>query len=289
MHLPGLQGGHIGERNFGSASVVPPTPGVANLTVCSWSALVAPNLCSQPQPIAASKPPLAAVACAATRPPPRCWPSTPTSPRRPSEPNLSTLVFIHKYGVVRRRTTADSWPPVPPLRTVRGAFRNGDDDIRVALPVTSELLRGSGHALHKAAAAAAGVSPGQPRTFPGPHGEVTLSWNLSSTHGTNLGSLRVLAGAVDATLGDTLVVAPRPRDGSVGVTRIGPDDDGLARPRPPSAQPNRRAGGIAAVPSGRRRQGRRSPYAASRCLTVPKASTHGSSSAAASGVVECRP
>lgn len=145
--------------------------------------------------------------------------------------NLSTLVFVTKDGVVRRRTAADGWPPVPPLRTVRGAFRNGDDEIRVALPVTAELLRGSGQALHKSVATAAGVSPGQHRTFTGPHGEVTLSWSLSSTHGTNLGSLRVLASAVSATLGDTLVVALRPREGAVNVTRVGPEDDGLPRLR----------------------------------------------------------
>ena len=120
---------------------------------------------------------------------------------------------------------------MPPLRTVRGAFRNSDDEIRVALPVTSELLRGSGQALHKSVATAAGVSPGQHRTFTGPHGEVTLSWSLSSTHGTNLGSLRVLASAVSATLGDTLVVALRPREGTVSVTRLGPEEDGLPRLR----------------------------------------------------------
>lgn len=145
--------------------------------------------------------------------------------------NLSTLMFVTKDGVVRRRTAADGWPPVPPLRTVRGAFRNGDDEIRVALPVTSELLRGSGQALHKSVATAAGVSPGQHRTFTGPHGEVTLSWSLSSTHGANLGSLRVLASAVSATLGDTLVVALRPREGSVSATRLGPEQDGLPRLR----------------------------------------------------------
>ena len=60
---------------------------------------------------------------------------------------VSTLEFITKRGVVRRRTKADRWPPVPPLNTIRGAFRNGANEIRVAIPVTSELLRGSGQTL----------------------------------------------------------------------------------------------------------------------------------------------
>ena len=74
--------------------------------------------------------------------------------------NLSTLRFITKGGVVWRRTKADGWPPVPPLRAVRGAFHNGMNVIRVAIPVTSELLRGSGQALHPAVAAAAATHAG---------------------------------------------------------------------------------------------------------------------------------
>ena len=145
--------------------------------------------------------------------------------------NLSTLGFVHKEGCVRRRTAADGWPPEPPLRTVRGAFHNGDTEIRLAMPVTSELLRGSGQAVHRSVAAAAGVTPGQQRTFTSPRGNVVLTWSLTSTHGANLGSLRVLAGAVDATVGDTLVLALDPDVGSLEVTRLGSGETGLARLR----------------------------------------------------------
>jgi hypothetical protein len=144
--------------------------------------------------------------------------------------NLSTLGFVTKDGVVRRRTTADGWPPVPPLRAVRGAFHNGDE-VRVAVPVTSELLRGSGQALHGAVATAAGVTPGQQRTFTGRQGELTVSWSVTSTHGATLGSLRAAAAAVDASAADTLVVALRKYDQVADVTRLGPEDVGLPRLR----------------------------------------------------------
>jgi hypothetical protein len=142
---------------------------------------------------------------------------------------LGTLEFITKGGVVRRRTTADGWPPVPPLRTVRGAFRNGANEIRVAIPVTSDLLRGSGQTIHPAVAVAAGVTPGEQRTFTSTHDKVTLYWKLSSTTGANVDSLRSLAGAVQATNGDTLVLALRAHDASLEVTRLGSDDLGMPR------------------------------------------------------------
>jgi hypothetical protein len=143
--------------------------------------------------------------------------------------NLGTLEFVIKEGVIRRRTTADDWPPVPPLKAIRGSFYNGSNEIRVAMLVTSDLLRGSGQALHPAAATAAGVTPGQHREFTSPYGEVTLSWRLSSTHGANIGPLLPLAAAVGATCGDTLVLALRPHDRSLEVTRLGPDDAGMPR------------------------------------------------------------
>ena len=144
---------------------------------------------------------------------------------------LSTLEFITEAGMVRARTAADKWPPVPPLNTVRGAFRNGHNEIRLALPVTTEVLRGSGQAIHPALAAAVGVTPGQRRTFASPHGEVTVFWKLSSTSGANVGSLRAQAVAVQATTRDTLVLAFRLDDAFLEVTRLGPDEGGMRRLR----------------------------------------------------------
>ncbi len=144
---------------------------------------------------------------------------------------LGTLAFVTKGGVVRRRTKADSWPPVPPLNTVRGVFRNGRNEIRLAVLVASELLRGSGQSVHLAVAAAAGVKPGERRTFTGPHGQVALAWKLASTTGASLGSLRALAVAVNATAGDTLVLALRVDDATLDVARLGSEDSGTARLR----------------------------------------------------------
>lgn len=71
---------------------------------------------------------------------------------------LGTLVFVLEKGVARRRTKADGWPTLPRLNTVRGVFRNGPNEIRVAQLVTSEVLRGSGQTVHPVVADAAGVS-----------------------------------------------------------------------------------------------------------------------------------
>lgn len=142
---------------------------------------------------------------------------------------LSTLEFVVEKGVVRRRTKADGWPALPPLNTVRGVFRNGANEIRVALPVTAELLRGSGQTVHPSVADAAGVRPGRQRTFTSPHGLVTLSWKLASTSGVGTGSLRAHAVAVKAAPGDTLVLVFRVADGSLEVVRVGAGEAGKAR------------------------------------------------------------
>lgn len=141
----------------------------------------------------------------------------------------STLEFISKDGMVRRRTAADEWPTVPPLNTVRGAFFNGRHEIRLALPVTTEVLRGSGQAIHPAVADAVGVGPGERRVFASSHGEVTVFWKLSSTSGANVGSLRAQAVALEATTRDTLVLAFRLGDASLEVTHLGPEEPALQR------------------------------------------------------------
>ena len=49
---------------------------------------------------------------------------------------LSAPGFVVEKGMARRRTEADGWPTVPPLNTARGAFHNGPNEIRIAVPVT---------------------------------------------------------------------------------------------------------------------------------------------------------
>ena len=141
---------------------------------------------------------------------------------------LSTLAFICEGGMVRRRTDTDEWPPVPALNTARGVFRNGDNEIRLAIPVTIDMLRGSGLQLRPAVAAALGVSSGPQRVFNSPHGRVAVSWRLSWTNGPSLGSFRSSATANGATVGETLVVAFGLEESTLDVERIGAEVAGVA-------------------------------------------------------------
>lgn len=118
---------------------------------------------------------------------------------------LLTLAFVVEKGIARRRTDDDDWPPVAPLRTARGCYRNGPNEIRIILPVDHDLLRGSGRHIPHPVADAAGVSPGQRRTFTGPGGQLTIVWRLSPTAGASVGSLRTQADTVAAAEGDELV------------------------------------------------------------------------------------
>ncbi|TDH47875.1 hypothetical protein E2F47_26160 [Mycobacterium eburneum] len=137
---------------------------------------------------------------------------------------LQTLEFVQGNGVVRRRTKADPWPALPPLDTIRGVFRNGPYEIRVAHLVTTEVLRGSGQVLHEAVANAVGIRPGGQRTFTSAHGPVTVYWKLASTSGAAIGSLRAYAQAAGAIAGDTLVLVFNLDDATLEAVRIGADD-----------------------------------------------------------------
>lgn len=133
---------------------------------------------------------------------------------------MHTLAFVIKDGSIRRRKPGDRWPKVPDVNTVRGTFRNGDNEIRLSFPVDHDLLRGSGVALPAAAAAALGVKPSRERTYAGPHFAVRVKWPLASTPGARVGSLRRPAEAVSAKLGDILVLAFTPKARTVHVEVI---------------------------------------------------------------------
>jgi hypothetical protein len=143
--------------------------------------------------------------------------------------NLTSLAFITEAGTVRRRGDADGWPRVAPLHTVRGAFRNGHNEIRLATTVNGDVLRGSGQPIHPAVATALGVSPGQRRLFTSPHGPLEVAWRLSSTHGPSIGSVQAPAKSVDAAPTDTLILAFKLDEASLHVARIGSEVSGIAR------------------------------------------------------------
>lgn len=133
---------------------------------------------------------------------------------------LCTLAYVNNKGLVRRRTKRDPWPTPDPLNTVRGAFRNGPNQIRISIIVDAELLRGSGAPVAPAVATAISVEPGGQATFTSPAGPVLVTWHLTSTHGPRRGSVRRLAQAVAAAAGDTLVLAIDLVQSSLTATRI---------------------------------------------------------------------
>lgn len=138
---------------------------------------------------------------------------------------LSAPGFVHKNGQVRRRTETDGWPKAPPLNTARGAFHNGPNEIRIALPVTFDLLRGSGQTLNSAIARALGIHPGEQRSFTGTLTDINLSWRQSANTGATVGSLREAAMTLGAQLGDTIVLAFNLCDNTIDITRIPADAD----------------------------------------------------------------
>ena len=133
--------------------------------------------------------------------------------------------------MIRRRTAADGWAPTAPLNTVSGVFGVGPDELRIARPVTPELLRGSSQSIHPALAAALGVHPGRRRTLAAAPTAITVVWNLSTVRGPALSSLRPLALSVDAEAGDTLVLVITLPEASVHADRI-PADTTVAQRLP---------------------------------------------------------
>jgi hypothetical protein len=132
---------------------------------------------------------------------------------------MKSPAFTIEQGVVRHRTTSDPWPTIPPLNRARGAFRNGHNQIRLAIPVGADLLRGSGQPLPRPVAQALSVGPGQERLFTGPI-DAIVRWRISSAVGPMMTALRQLAAAIDARSGDTIVLAFNLKDSTLQAARI---------------------------------------------------------------------
>lgn len=133
---------------------------------------------------------------------------------------MSAPAFVVENHTVRRRTADDGWPSVGPATSVRGVFHKGKHVIRVAVPVTAELLRGSGQPLQPAVATVLGLMPGGQRLFTGKACNISVFWKVSSITGGNLGSVRAAATGVGAQLGDTLVLSFNVADSTLTTSRI---------------------------------------------------------------------
>jgi hypothetical protein len=138
---------------------------------------------------------------------------------------VTASAFVVDDHLVRRRTTADPWPHTPPLNTVRGAFRNGRNQIRLAFTVSNEVRRGSGQFIQPAAATALSVTPGEQRSFTGLT-VVEVTWHLSTPRGSGagIGTLRPFAAALDAQLGETLVLTCNLKASTVDAAKISADE-----------------------------------------------------------------
>lgn len=134
--------------------------------------------------------------------------------------NLDAPAFVKRDGLVRRRTDDDPWPTRDPFNTVRGAFRRGRTEVRLAIPVDADVLRGSGRPIPAAVGSALGLHPGQKRHYETGHGQTPLTWRMDSTHGPGIGSTRALATASGARLGDTLVLIFNQRAHTLDAVRI---------------------------------------------------------------------
>jgi hypothetical protein len=134
---------------------------------------------------------------------------------------LGTLAFVVEGGTVRRRNDSDGWPEVGQFRDARGAFRRGDSEVRLAINVTRDVLRGSGFAIHAAVAKALGTLPGGRRIFTSTEGAIaTIGWRPWSTTGPDIGSVRAFVTATAAQPGDTLVLVFKSDNNSVEAVKV---------------------------------------------------------------------
>ncbi|WGI32449.1 hypothetical protein [Mycolicibacterium aubagnense] len=128
---------------------------------------------------------------------------------------LATLAFVTEGGMVRLRRRGDPWPSIPGVEAVPTAFRRSDGCIGIAVPVTTHVLRGSGLSIDSPVAQAIGVAPGHSRDFETDFGVVPVTWDLDEPAAPNMGSVRQLASAAGAGLGDSLVLIFDPAKGTL--------------------------------------------------------------------------
>lgn len=121
---------------------------------------------------------------------------------------LTTPQYITHDGYARRRTPEDPIRQPRPLHRARGVYLAGKQEVRIAMPITKDLQRGSGRSVAVAIAHAAGIGPGGSRTFTNrKHKPITIAWVSNAANNARVGSLRTHTEALRAGLGDTLIVA----------------------------------------------------------------------------------
>lgn len=135
---------------------------------------------------------------------------------------MSTPGYVIENGMIRRRTATDAWPKPAPPASSRRTFHNGRQ-LRIALDIDGDLLRGSGVPLPPPVAFALGVAPGDRKVFTHATEEVLVQWRLSSNRGPTFGSLRRIVTSLGAVSGDALVLGFDRTDSSIEAIRIAVD------------------------------------------------------------------
>jgi len=122
---------------------------------------------------------------------------------------ISAPQYITQRGHTRLRRRSDPKITPKPLHTARGLYRTSPHEIRLALTVTHDHHRGSGHHIPTPVAVALGLRAGQRRTYTSTTGQrpITISWANHSINSTRIGSLRTHVNALGAATGDTLIIA----------------------------------------------------------------------------------
>lgn len=129
-----------------------------------------------------------------------------------SESSLRSYIaapqYISQRGHTRLRRRSDPKVTPRPLHTARGLYRTSDHEVRLALTVTHDHHRGSGHNSTAIVAAALRLRVGQPRTYTSKTGQqpITITWAGHSLNSTRIGSLRTHVTDLGAAIGDTLIV-----------------------------------------------------------------------------------
>jgi len=106
---------------------------------------------------------------------------------------LYAPLFFHEGESVRRRTTADGFDITQTVTDVRGFYVLSDREACLLVPVTRDVLRGSGTPFPAAVAIWLGVEPGHRRPFRCGESTCVLSWLESANSGPSLGSIREVA------------------------------------------------------------------------------------------------
>ncbi len=134
----------------------------------------------------------------------------------------NAAMFVLEGATLRRRTSADTPHPVPPITETAGCHLLGPDTLAWRVEVTPDTLRGSGRSMPAPIAVWLGVAVGGQRSLTADGGAVRVTWPETSATGPGLGSIRLLVERVGGQVGDQVLLCFRRDEGTVGLTRMEP-------------------------------------------------------------------